>query len=207
MRPKILNGVALHPFTPSPLLAPATRHAPPTTHHPPQFPNTQLPATFLRLSARPLTCLEAWTYGWYNVSQSAPLTKAMSNKPIRFSSQPLIPQRLAPHVAMSATSPFSSPPANHHLRQPPHLDATRNAFPSRHLRRLALTPARPNPYLRQRNGPCATAICARATRPPRNALAPLSPSPLLPFAPFSPFPRTPATTSPLFLCDPLRPLR
>ena len=150
--PQSLTPATHSSFIPHPSSFPLT----PSPRHPnPQslFPNTQPPATFLRLSARPLTCLEAWTYGWYNVSQSAPPTSAMSNKPIRFSSQPLIPQRLAPQVAMRATSPFSSPPANLHLRQPPHLDAPRNALLYHNLRRLTLTPARRNHYLRPAQRP------------------------------------------------------
>ena len=127
----------------------------------------------------------------------------MSNKSARFSSQPLIPQRLAPQTALSANSPFSSPSANLHLRQPPHLDAPRNALLYHHLRRLAITTARRNPSLRQRNGPCATAICARATRPPRNLPPALSPSPPLPVSPSPPL--TPGPFPPFhLLCDPLR---
>jgi len=102
---------------------------------------------FLAPTPRPVTCLAAWTYGWYSVRKFASLTRVMSNCRAAFSPQPFARQRLGNQIAMSATSPFSSPPALAHLRRHPLRAAPRNALLYHHLRRLAPAAARRNPKL------------------------------------------------------------
>ena len=102
---------------------------------------------FFAATARPVTCLAASTYGCYSVRKFASLTRVMSNCRPAFSPQPLDRQRLGKRIAMSATSPSTSLPVDHHLRRRPLRAIPRKASSSRHFRRLAQSAARRNPKL------------------------------------------------------------
>ena len=126
----------------------------------------------------------------------------MSNSKTPLPPQPSTFQRLAPQVATSATSPFSSPPANHHLRQPPHLNATHNPFPQLHFRRLTPAPARRNPNLRPGNYPCAPGQLINASLLTSSPRHPAIPSPRHPFTPSPSHPFTPSPLHPFTLSPP-----